>query len=211
VKPDRAKYLVPDEFRRLLAASKQAGSPSKRHRNYTMFCLAGNLGLRISELVDLRVDDFHFEHSSRPFVRIRTKKQGALVENDLALDPKLARLVKSYINRCLAPMPKPGSRRAAKMQGRRCLFPSAGDSHKPITSRAVQQAFKQAAQLAKLEPETSFHSLRHYRGCQIWAATKDIVAVQKFLRHRSVSSSSVYMHMSDEEEQKVNARVGVIT
>ena len=97
------------------------------------------------------------------------------------------------------------------MQGRRCLFPSAGDSHKPITSRAVQQAFKQAAQLAKLEPETSFHSLRHYRGCQIWAATKDIVAVQKFLRHRSVSSSSVYMHMSDEEEQKVNARVGVIT
>ena len=54
MKPERSKFLSPAEFRALLAASRNAPGITT-NRNYTLLCLAGNLGLRVQEAVALRV------------------------------------------------------------------------------------------------------------------------------------------------------------
>ena len=208
-KPDRARYLVPDEFRKLLAAAKGGITPSLRYRNHMLLCLAGNLGLRVGEVVRLRVSSFDFEQSTRPFVRVDTLKRRRRQQNDIALDLGLARTVRRY----LVLVGKRAHEKHVTLDQKRgelCLFPGAKNAFTPMSVRAAQNVFKETAAFAGLDALVSFHALRHFRGCQIYAETKDLVAVKKFLRHKSISSSGIYVHMGDEEEIKINNRVGAI-
>lgn len=211
LKPERALFLVPDEFRRLLGGAKGLGQEAHRDRNYILFLLAGNLGLRVSETVSLRIRDFHLggEH---PFLRVQTKKQKAAVENDLPLNLKLVGPIAAY----LTSLGGRAKRRyhatngyVSKNRSRLCLFPGPS-AIEPMSSRQAQKLFKRAASAAGLDARYSFHSLRHFRGMQLYQATKNLNAVQKFMRHRNLSSTFVYQHLDPEEASAANARTKVI-
>jgi integrase len=46
----------------------------------------------------------------------------------------------------------------------------------------------------------NFKNLRHFRASQIYAQTKDLLYTQRQLGHRSISSTMVYVHLTEFEE-----------
>lgn len=211
MKPDRDRFLTRDDFRKLLQAAKQSRNPE---RDYMLFCLAGNLGLRVSEAVGLRLGDFHFR-GQEPFLRIRTAKQRVETLDDLPLHPTLERAAKLYLvdlgRRARLRFPGVAGKVLVRGRSSLCLFPSETSSFRPLTTRAAEKAFDAAAARAGLRPGFSFHALRHYRGVRVYAETRDVLVVKRLLRHRSLHSSFLYMHLDPETSSALNSRVGSVT
>jgi integrase len=204
LKADRDKFLTPDQFRRLLAAARGIGQPARRERNYMLLCLAGNLGLRVSEAVVLRVGDFHLD-GPRPFVRVLTLKRRPPVLCDLPIEKKLRQLVLRYHAHLGV---------TAVTQARTFwLFASSRNNMEHLSSNMAQLVFKQAARAAGLldsQPALSFHALRHMRALMIFQATDNLAAVQRFMRWSSPATAANYSHTDPDKESEVNARVGAI-
>lgn len=69
------------------------------------------------------------------------------------------------------------------------------------------QEFKRTAAKAKLDIRYSPHSLRHLAGSAAYDATRDIVAVQETLRHTSIASSRLYIHISSKSRREIMDKV----
>lgn len=196
MKADRDKYLTSNQFRRLLAAARGTGHAALRERNYRLLCIAGNLGLRVSEVLDVRVSDCELE-TRTPTLRVRRRKAKHLQHLP--------------VNRALLPVVR-GAVRACNVSAE--SFARAWDAKLfPVSSRTAQYVFKAAARAAGLlerQPELSFHALRHFRGLQLLEATDNPAAIQKLMGHRSAKSTFFYYHLDPEREAEVNSKAGAI-
>lgn len=178
----RDKYLLHDEFERLLAAIRASGSANML-RDYTMFLVCGQAGLRVSELVALRRRDALLDVQPA-ILRVRTLKQrkkdtkGRVLPprkpDEIALPATAARTLRAYISK----------HKTIGYEDR--LF--------ALNRWKVWKLFKQYARAAKLNPRYSPHSLRHYRGLRVYDETKDLQLTRETLRHASLSSTEVYVH-----------------
>lgn len=177
-KKERHKYLSKPQFEALLRAALGAPWACAPALLYA----AGCMGLRIGETVALNRDCFR--RIGERIAEIRTLKQ----EGNPVLDVALSKKAQGYFKKYLKMMP----------EGQYYLFRARrGKGH--LSKSSAARIFKWCALRAGLAPEFSFHCLRHYRGTRLWAASKDQVRVQKQLRHKSVMSTAVYMHMDESE------------
>jgi len=198
VKTGKQKYLSEKEFASLLSVIPD-------DRDYLLFYLIGNLGLRVGEGIRLRVQDIDFVNKClhTPTLkrgRVRGVVKGSLPDGqlpevyiDLPLDDLTIAMLQHYIQ-VYAP--------------KNWLFPWK-ESHLP--QRTARRLFKRYAAMAGLDPCYSVHSLRHYKGVTAYAALKDIRAVQLLLRHKSIASTQVYTEMDLEAKRKLFERVKPIT
>jgi len=70
------------------------------------------------------------------------------------------------------------------------------------TSQAIQQIVKKyLKQLGLYENGKSVHALRHSYGVELYSKEKDLRAVQKQLRHRSIQSTLIYADVTAEDIQ----------
>ena len=67
-----------------------------------------------------------------------------------------------------------------------------------LSTRQLRHAFHVWQQRAGLERTFTFHSLRHSAITNMYDATRDIRLAQRFARHRSITSTQLYTHASDE-------------
>jgi len=72
----------------------------------------------------------------------------------------------------------------------------------PMTSQAIKNAFKKYAALAKLNGEFSVHSLRHTCAVVRIGEGTPVVFVQKWLRHKSINSTMIYVDIASPELKK---------
>jgi len=182
-------YLSPETLTRseqeaLLAAS--AGHP----RDHLVFSLALGTGLRLAELVGLNVGDVFFPTGTprgRIHMRREITKNGRAGDVFLpdALEPKL-RLFWSYKLRA-------GERLDA---GAPLLCNQSGSR---ISKRRVQVAFRDWQIRAGFGRHYSFHSLRHSAVTNVYRSSRDLFLAQRFARHASPLTTTIYMHPSDEE------------
>ena len=69
----------------------------------------------------------------------------------------------------------------------------------PWTSQAIQQIVKKYLKtLGLYENGKSVHALRHSYAVQLYAQEKDLRAVQKQLRHRSIKNTQIYADVTNE-------------
>jgi integrase/recombinase XerC len=68
-----------------------------------------------------------------------------------------------------------------------------------LSARQVRRAFRLWQERAGFERVLSFHCLRHSAITNIYAATRDIRLAQRFARHKSITSTQIYTHPSDED------------
>lgn len=207
-KLEREKYIILEEFKTLLQASKVSD------RDYMMLYIAGNLGLRVGELIRLRKQDFHYKEKyiSIPTLKQETKvgapkgtiKQGELPKKyiDIPLDEGMVEKIKEYIINCeiigwLFP-DNEKIKRATK----------ARRSHVPDWK--AKRIFKKYARKAQLNPHYSIHSLRHFKGIETYKQLKDIRAVIIILRHRNPRSSYGYTTMDLEGKRTLMKDIKVI-
>ena len=157
-----------DEVARLFAAVV-----GLKHRAILMTAYAA--GLRISEVVALRVDDID---SQRMVLRIRQAKGRR--DRYVMLSPRLLALLRAYW-------------KAARPT--EWLFP--GDiPGRPLTVGTVHRVCVQAARDAGLGKHVTVHTLRHSFATHLLEAGTDIRTIQVLLGHRNLKTTAVYTHVS---------------
>ena len=183
--PTKRRHLSVEELVRLLAAM-----PTTEDRLLVRFL--AETGLRVSELKALRWGDLELNDDPRVNVRRRhravdgeqtTKTERSAgdvpITRELARDLKAHRLKSGRPDRAALVFTSSEGRRIEEVNYRR---------------RILDPACKKAGL-----PSIGFHVLRHTHGTIVAAATRDLRAVQRRLRHASASFTlETYVHLLDE-------------
>jgi len=171
VVPRRAQripeLLTRAEVGRILAASR-----NPKHR--MLLELAYGCGLRVSEVVDLRVRDIDGE---RGLLRIAQGK-GAK-DRMVTLPDTLLVHLRSYWTHC-----RPGA----------WLFPSSHAEDGPICLSTAQRVFTNAKCRAGIDKIGGIHSLRHAYATHRLEKGLPVHELQRLLRHNNLQSTERYLH-----------------
>ena len=169
----KKRYTLPvvfshDEVLRLLK-----GISNLKHR--MLLSLAYGSGLRVSEVVRLRVGDIDFE---RNLVMVRQGKGGKDRRTVLpeSLKPDLARIV--------------AWRGAGDF-----LFESERGGR--LHERTAQKVFEQSVKRAGLEREAGFHSLRHSFATHLLENGTDLRYIQALLGHENIKTTQRYTQITE--------------
>ena len=147
-------------------------------------------GLRIGEVVKIRTSDIDGE---RKILTIRNGKGSKdravpLPENILL---KLREYWKTHGNRELL-FPKRKSRDASFNRA---------TTKETIVTRTLQVAMKSALQESGLNKKATPHTLRHCYATHLLEAGANIKAISKFLGHKSLRPTMIYLHLTNNSEE----------
>ncbi len=165
---------------------------AKHPRDHLIISLALGTGLRLGEIVGLDVGDV-FNGNGRPRARIRIRAEIAKrgKAGDVFLPDRLVVKLRRF--------------RKFKKERRESLDPHAplfcNQSRKRISKRRVQFAWRTWQQRAGFDRLYPFHCIRHSAVTNVYRATRDLFLAQRFARHVSPLTTTIYTHPSDEELQ----------
>jgi len=144
-----------------------------KHR--ALFLTTYSAGLRVSEVVRLRPVDID---SDRMLIRIN---QGKGSKDRLTLlSPQLLEELRDYWRRV--------------RPGRLFLFPGR-DGRSPVRATGIKEANAPAKRRANIAKPGDIHMLRHNFTTHLLEAGVDLHTVQRLLGHRSIRSTTRYLHL----------------
>jgi site-specific recombinase XerD len=168
--------LSRDEVARLIAAAPNL-------KSQTALSVAYGTGLRVSEVVSLKVTD------------IDSKRMTLRVEQGKGRKDRYAMLSPVLLERLRAWW------RLAHAQGKMLpggwLFPGL-DPMDPLTARQLNRAINIAAETAKIDKRVSMHTLRHSFATHLLEQKVDIRVIQVMLGHKKLETTSIYTHVATE-------------
>ena len=132
-------------------------------------------GLRLSEVIGLRVDDID---SKRMVIRVRQAK--GRKDRYVMLSPRLLALLREYWK-----VVRPAD----------WLFPG-NVPGKSITGKAVHNVCVRAAEDAGLSKHVTVHTLRHSFATHLLEAGTDLRTIQVLLGHSKLETTAIYTHVS---------------
>ena len=177
------KVLSRDEVRRLLEATT-----SLKYK--AAFSIAYGAGLRVSEVVNLKVGDID---SRRICLRVEQGK--GKKDRHAQLSPVLLDTLRHWW--------REGKRRRQVLDNG-WLFPSR-DPVNPLSTRQVSRVFKAAAAAAELDPKYSMHSLRHSYATHLLEDKVDIRIIQTLLGHSKIETTTRYTQVANSVLQEVTS------
>jgi len=169
---DRGKnFLTEAEMKRFLEAARRG-----RHgvRDYLLMLLTYRHGLRVSELVDVRIKDLDLE-TGRLYVR---RKKGSLSTHQPVEGDEL-RAIRAYLR----------EREQRSDTRSPYLFLS---ERGPMTRQAINYLAKEIAERAKLRFRVHPHMLRHSTGYYLANQGYDTRLVQDYLGHKNIAHTVKY-------------------
>lgn len=173
--------LSREEVSRLLDAAKNL-------KHQTALSVAYGAGLRVSEVIALKVGDID---SARMLLRV---EQGKGQKDRYALLPQLLleRLRTWW--------------RFARAQGKVLpggyLFPGL-DPVDSMSTRQLNRAVHEAAVAARIDKRVSMHSLRHAFATHLLEQGENIRTIQVLLGHKKLETTALYTHVATETLRKV--------
>lgn len=152
------------------------------YRNKAMLELMYSSGLRVSELINLKVNDIDFNMS---LVRIFGKgsKERVVPIGDYALEA-----LDKYINLHRASL--------LKKEATDYLFLNSRGSK--MTRQAFFKIIKKQAFIAGIKTDLSPHTLRHSFASHMLKYGADLRTIGELLGHADISSTQIYTHISNE-------------
>src|SRR3989442_59718 len=176
--------LTQAEQRALLRATR------RNLRDHLIYSLALGTGLRLAEIVGLDVGDV-YTPEGKPKIRVRLRPE--IAKNGRAGDVFLP-------DALLVKFKKFWRHKATKHEGLRPEDPLfCSQSRKRISPGRVQFAFRTWQVKAGFDRLYPFHSLRHCAITNVYRKSRDLFLAQRFARHVSPLTTTVYTHPSDEE------------
>ncbi len=159
------------------------------------FCIVNLLlrtGLRTIEIVRANIEDITFRNNQR-VLKVWGKGHDEK-DSIVVLTNKTWKSIEEYLK----------SRRGAKSSDPLFVSQSNHNSGGRMTTKSVSRICKEGLKTIGLDGrEFSAHSLRHTTGVQILKHGGSIMEVQSVLRHRSISTSQIYVE-SIREEMRLN-------
>ncbi len=160
-------------------------------RDHLIYSLALGTGLRLAEIVGLNVGDVYLPNGT-PRTRIRLRpdiaKGGRC--SDVFLPDSLVRKFRRFR--------KHKRRIGHGLKPSDPLFCAEGGKRR-ISPRRVQFAFRTWQENAGFDRLYPFHALRHTAVTNVYRASRDLFLAQRFARHVSPLTTTVYTHPSDQE------------
>jgi integrase/recombinase XerD len=135
-------------------------------------------GLRVSELVNLKVSDINFAENTG-WVR---KGKGSK-DRLFAMSESLSKDLGEYL----------------KGRNNVYLF----SQEKPLTTRNIQKIIYKVRKKANINKKITPHTLRHSFATHLLEQGTDIRIIQSMLGHASLSTTQVYTHISSDQIKKV--------
>lgn len=152
-------------------------------KHKTILILIYSAGLRLGELINLRIMDIDSKAMRIHIRQGKGKKYRYIMlsENALVL---LREYYKEY---------KPEE------------FLVEGQPGKPYSTQSVQTVFKQALKKAGLRKKATVHSLRHSFATHLLDEGTDIRYIQELLGHKRIETTQIYTHISSYSINKIKS------
>jgi len=175
------QILSTDEVKRIINAIGNI-----RHK--TLLVVVYGAGLRVSEAVNLRIEDID---STRMTLHIRCAKNRK--DRYVTLSPVVLEQLRAYWKHC-------------KFTG--YIFPnnySNGSRH--ITRDAAGQIYKKAKERAGVKKIGGIHSLRHAYGTHMLESGVDLFIIKELLGHSSVRSTTRYLRFVPCKDKSIKSPI----
>lgn len=150
-------------------------------KHNTMLKLSYGMGLRVSEIINLKVIDID-SRSMQVFIERAKGKKDRYVNLPESILPQL----RTYF---------------IEFKPQKYLFE--GQYGGQYSSRSAQQVFKNAIQKAKINKTVSIHSLRHSFATHLLEQGTDIRFIQELLGHNDIKTTLIYTHVNDKSIRKI--------
>lgn len=167
------KVLSEVELKRLFSALSNL-----KHK--AILFTAYSAGLRVSEVVKLRVGDIDSERMQIFVERAKGKKDRVVNLSVLLLD-----VLRQYIK---LQRPRPGY----------YLFGNE-DGQEPFSERSAQAIFQRAKNMAGIRKNVSFHSLRHSFATHLLEKGIDVRYIKDILGHFDIRTTERYLHVRKDQ------------
>jgi len=159
-------------------------------RDHLIYSQALGTGLRLAEIVGLNVGDV-YTPEGRPKNRVRLRPE--IAKNGRAGDVFLPDALLVKVRRFWR-------HKAMRREGLRPEDPLfCNQSRTRISPRRVQFAFRTWQVKAGFDRLYPFHCLRHTAVTSVYRLSKDLYLAQRFARHASPLTTTIYTHPSDDE------------
>jgi integrase/recombinase XerD len=178
------KALSISDVRSFLESSSSLTKPTMI-RDGVMLELLYSSGLRVSELVSLKLEDIHLDAG---FLRVLGKGSK---ERIVPVNTRAIKKLKAYMNR----------QRPEILKKRLSTYLFITGRGKPMTRQRFWQAIKTLGRRSgvKLSP----HTLRHSFATHLLEGGADLRSVQKMLGHSDISTTQIYTKVTTERIRKV--------
>jgi integrase/recombinase XerD len=177
----RKTYSLPEIMSKLDVDKLLCACTCLKHR--TIFLTMYATGLRVSELVQLKIEDIDSQSMT---IRVRKGKGGK--DRLLPLTEPLLLLLRDYV-KLYRPVDY--------------LFNGLLNG-KSLSTRAVQNAFQLAKQKARLNPKISAHTLRHAFATHHLDDGTHLPAIKTMLGHTNIKTTERYLHLSIQSLHQFN-------
>ncbi|MDF2934184.1 MAG: putative integrase/recombinase y4qK [Chryseobacterium sp.] len=170
------KYLNKEDILKMLNLTENL-----KHKS--IISLLYGCGLRVSELVNLKITDIDSNAGIISIIQSKGKK-----DRYVMLPQSVLPLLREYF--------KNNSPKIYLFEG------SVGEQY---SARSVQQIVKQAALKAKIPKPVTPHILRHSFATHLIENGTDIRYVQELLGHSSLLTTQIYTHITDLKKRKIQS------
>jgi integrase/recombinase XerD len=157
-------------------------------RDFVMFELLYSSGLRVSELVSLKLEDINFEAG---FLRVLGKGSK---ERIVPVNMRAIERIKSYMAR----------QRMEILKRRRSPYLFVTNRARPMTRQRFWQTIKRIGR--KLGIEISPHTMRHSFATHLLEGGADLRSLQKMLGHSDISTTQIYTKVTTDRLKQVYSK-----
>ncbi|MCF8000750.1 MAG: tyrosine-type recombinase/integrase [Halanaerobiales bacterium] len=180
-------YLKLDEAKKYIKVIKEADLLNKK-RDLAIVKLFLYAGLRVSELVELDLEDIDYEDKSIKFFGKGNK------ERYVPLHADTINSIKQYL-------PERNKIDPNDKDAEKALFLSTRGNR--ISPRSIQLFVKKYAKMAGIKNASKVtpHKLRHTFATMLYNKTKNIKVLQDLLGHENISTTQIYTH-TDQKQKK---------
>jgi len=168
------RYLSKEDVRLMIEVTE-----NRKHK--CILCLLYSGGLRLKELVNLKVTDIDSKSNVIHIVQSKGSKSRVVMLSQVLLE-NLRLYYKEY-------KPK--------------IYLFEGQKGGKYSNRSVQQVVKLAAQKSNIRSEVSPHILRHSFATHLLENGTDIRFIKELLGHQSLKSTEIYNHVSEVSQSKI--------
>lgn len=141
------------------------------------------MGLRVSELVNLKITD------------IDSKRMQVLISQSKGKKDRYVNLPESVLDLL----------RKYYLQYKPKYYLFEGQYGGQYSARSVQAVFKKAMQKAKINKKIGVHSLRHSYATHLIEQGTDIRFVQELLGHKEIKTTMIYTGLTDQTKRKIKS------
>ena len=152
-------------------------------KHNTMLKLCYGMGLRVSEIVNLKIQDIDSKRMQVFINRAKGKK-----DRYANLPESILPQLRSYF---------------IEYKPKEYLFE--GQFGGQYSSRSAQQVFKQALEKAKIKKTLGIHSLRHSFATHLLESGTDIRFIQELLGHNDIKTTLIYTNVTDKSLRKIKS------